>query len=405
MRTRLIVFLLLTLSFITSNGLAADKVVVIPLISNKAMKLQNVVTVSASGADFTNPVAAVNSIADASTENPYLVVIGPGVYTLTQTLVMKEYVSIMGSGEQTTRLNGAVSTNTNDAGSSLVSGANNTTLSDLTVENIVVGNLSSIAIYNNNCSPKIINVSTITSGGGSAIGVFNTSSSSPTMTNVSVTVSGTSTTTGVLNDSSSPVIDNVTVTVTGGTASTCGVTNQNASAPTIKNLTVTTSGGVGNHVGILNDYSSPTMNNVNVKIMGTDSNIGISNISSSPIMINVNAEALGGTDAIGVKSRDSLPMMTYVIANASGGSNTNIGYLSPFNMDGSYLGIAKFRHCVFKGITYGLYTDALHDYIFISQSSIIGGLYFGVATINCLNSDNGELQEFGLDCIEKDIEP
>jgi len=315
------------------------------------------------------------------------------------------FFSIMGSGEQTTRLNGAVSTNTNDAGSSLVSGANNTTLSDLTVENIVVGNLSSIAIYNNNCSPKIINVSTITSGGGSAIGVFNTSSSSPTMTNVSVTVSGTSTTTGVLNDSSSPVIDNVTVTVTGGTASTCGVTNQNASAPTIKNLAVTTSGGVGNHVGILNDYSSPTMNNVNVTIMGTDSNIGISNIRSSPIMINVNAEALGGTDAIGVKSRDSLPMMTYVIANASGGSNTNIGYLSPFNMDGSYLGIAKFRHCVFKGITYGLYTDALHDYIFISQSSIIGGLYFGVATINCLNSDNGELQEFGLDCIEKDIEP
>jgi hypothetical protein len=54
--------------------------------------LKNVITVAKANGKFKDPVAAVNSIIDASVSNPYLVVIGPGVYTITQTLVMKPYV-------------------------------------------------------------------------------------------------------------------------------------------------------------------------------------------------------------------------------------------------------------------------------------------------------------------------
>jgi pectin methylesterase-like acyl-CoA thioesterase len=86
-----ILTLFITLS--SSAVSAADRVVVLPL--NSAKKIKNVVTVSATGGNFTNPVAAINSITNASAANPYLLQIGPGVYTLTQPLVMKPYVPVI----------------------------------------------------------------------------------------------------------------------------------------------------------------------------------------------------------------------------------------------------------------------------------------------------------------------
>ncbi len=134
-----------------SVAAAHDNVVIIPI--NSARKLAHVVTVSAQGGDFTDPVAAVNSISDAGPSNPYVVLIGPGIYTLTETLVMKEYVSVMGTGEQSTKLTGAIGGGSLDANSALVSGADNAVLSDLTLENINPDAGSSsiwFALYNSN---------------------------------------------------------------------------------------------------------------------------------------------------------------------------------------------------------------------------------------------------------------
>ncbi len=100
--------LCLILSCLPISAQAADKVVVIPLFGH-GKPLKNIVTVAKANGKFTDPVAAVNSITDASYDNPYLVVIGPGVYTLTHTLVMKPWVDITGSGENVTRLVGAIS--------------------------------------------------------------------------------------------------------------------------------------------------------------------------------------------------------------------------------------------------------------------------------------------------------
>jgi hypothetical protein len=62
-------------------------------------KYANVVVVAKSGGDFTDPIAAVNSITDASVDKPYLVKIMPGIYSLgTSSLQMKEYVDAEGSG-------------------------------------------------------------------------------------------------------------------------------------------------------------------------------------------------------------------------------------------------------------------------------------------------------------------
>ena len=72
-------------------------------------KSARIVTVSPEGGDFTDPLAALASINDASADNPYLVLIGPGVYTVTDTLAMKPFVDIAGAGREATKLTGAIS--------------------------------------------------------------------------------------------------------------------------------------------------------------------------------------------------------------------------------------------------------------------------------------------------------
>ena len=94
-------------SLLLSTGAShADRVVVVPL--GAAKQLGNVVTVAKQHGDFTDPAAAMASITDASEDNPYLLLIGPGVYTLSRQLVAKPYVRIQGSGVGTTILKGAV---------------------------------------------------------------------------------------------------------------------------------------------------------------------------------------------------------------------------------------------------------------------------------------------------------
>ncbi|MFH2123830.1 MAG: hypothetical protein ABIJ50_10165 [Pseudomonadota bacterium] len=227
-----------------------------------AMELHNLVTVSATGGDFTTPTAALASITDASDINPYLVYIGPGVYTLTATLAMKAYVTIAGAGQGATILTGDESL----SDSAIVTGADNATLRNLTITNTNIGgNFSSRAIYNSSSSPTMTNVTATASGGTSNYGVFNALSSSPAMANVIATASGGSSNYGVYNDSSSPTMTSVTATASGGT-NNYGVSN-NFSSPTMTSVTATASGGTTNS-GVANSYSSPTMTSVTATASG-----------------------------------------------------------------------------------------------------------------------------------------
>lgn len=67
-------------------------------------KYANVIVVAKSGGDFTDPVAAMESINDASPSNPYLIKIMPGVYELASTIYVRANVDIEGSGEKSTIL-------------------------------------------------------------------------------------------------------------------------------------------------------------------------------------------------------------------------------------------------------------------------------------------------------------
>lgn len=244
-----------------SQAVAADKVVVIPLSSSK--KLMNVVTVSAKGGDFTDPVAAVNSINNASASNPYLVFIGPGNYSLTQTLFMKSFVTIAGAGQDATTLIGAISSSAATEISAIISGADNSTLRDLTVEN-TGGSDYSIALYNNGTSPVIQDVTAIASGATSNLGVLNISCSS-VMTDVTATGSGGTTNRGVANaNGSSPIMTDVTATASGGTSS-YGL-RSHTSSPIIRHCTLDgTTGSIYVTAGTTRVIRSSIINGVNVE--------------------------------------------------------------------------------------------------------------------------------------------
>ncbi len=206
--------LVIVFMFCISSTLAFahDQVVVVPFVSSK--KLQNVVTVSHRGGDFADPIAAVNSITDAADDNPYLVLIGPGVYTISETLVMKPYVSIVGSGEVITKLN---SYGTFEKWY-FIEGADNAFLKNLTIE---VGDIS-------DGGP-----------GGTSTGIYN-ENSSPVIENVTILVNGLMIGTGVSNNHSSPVMTNITIEVYGA-ISHYGVRNKLSSSPTISRSVINNS--------------------------------------------------------------------------------------------------------------------------------------------------------------------
>jgi pectin methylesterase-like acyl-CoA thioesterase len=109
----------------------------------------NTVIVAKSGGNFTEVIAAVNSITGASAANPYLVKVMPGVYDLgSVSLQMKEYVYLEGSGEDNTIITSAVLTD--DAVAECTLGtiimANNSSLKNIKVVNTALnGDFTKIA--------------------------------------------------------------------------------------------------------------------------------------------------------------------------------------------------------------------------------------------------------------------
>lgn len=262
----------LTVCFLLSPAEAQDKVVVIPL--NSAKKLSKVVTVSAQGGDFTDPVAAVNSITDATATNPYLVLIGPGVYRLGGgSLQMKPFVDIQGSGENTTRIVGSIDSRT----SGVVRGSDDSELRFVTVENEGGGHYA-IAIYNNGSSPRI--------------------------TNVTAMVSGASTHYAVFNQLASPLISNTTIIAKGGQYN-YGLFDDNSSSK-VTHATVSVSAGAGNNVAVRPIFSDSTITDSQISVIGGGSseNIGINIYGNASTLVNCHISVLssGGGTHYGVKN-------------------------------------------------------------------------------------------------------
>jgi hypothetical protein len=282
----------------TATGLSADELDGLDSTDFQGKYAQTVV-VAKSGGDFTSVRAALISITDASASKHYLVWVGPGTYN--GRVQMKPFVDIEGAGELATRIT-APGGGGFGAGSSVVSGASDAELRNLTVEN--------------------------TGGGTEAAAIFN-GSASPRISNVTATGAGADFNRGVVNADSSPTMTDVTATASGGD-SAFAVYNSGGSSPTMTDVTATASGSVYN-VGVNNAGSSPTMTDVTATANGGDFARGMENSTSSPKMTNVSVTASGGsTENTGMYSYlHSSPTIRESVISASGTNSRGVWSFFP----------------------------------------------------------------------------
>lgn len=125
-------FLIVATSVLVSLASNAhNKVVVVPLLgSDGGSDISGVITVAKSGGDFNGLIGAMNSISDASESKPYLIYVGPGRFNVPSTVAIKPYVSITGSGKNSTTLVASMSS----ASAPLFKAGKASTISDLRVE-------------------------------------------------------------------------------------------------------------------------------------------------------------------------------------------------------------------------------------------------------------------------------
>ena len=179
--------------------------------------------------DYALLSTALAAITDATSSNPYVIKIAPGIYTETASVVLKDYVDVEGSGQDITTINCACGNASNTELSATVSATAITAeIRHLTINNTGGGNDYSTGVWTEDVADgsfSMLHVTATASGGGSSYY-------------------------GVYNYNSSPSMNNVTATATGGTSNR-GVYNLSSSSPSIRNSSIT-----GSPNSIVNSGSS-----------------------------------------------------------------------------------------------------------------------------------------------------
>ncbi len=317
---------------------AQSSVVVIPLFGGEAASLANVITVSRSGGDFTDPVSALNSITDNEAGNTYIIMIGPGIYDLTEPLVMKPFVNFHGSGKFVTLIRGARAAQIPGPDAALVIGGPLSKLSNLSISNGTdssgnpVGK-ASIGIYSNADNPELNNVTISATGGLNNYAMYNVSARP------------------VVKDSQ------IFAGLAGTNGSNYGVYNTSFSHAKISRSEISVGHGKNNY-GVYNINSSPRLDGVRIIVeSATSSNQGILNNGGSPEIINSYILA-DDNGARGMRSDgDSEPRVrrTTIYAGIQGNSGTSTS-VSQSSVFGTVVGSGNF-HCTANDNTFGTPLD------------------------------------------------
>lgn len=239
------------------------------VLSSAAGSTANVVMVAKSGGHFTSIQEALDSITNASEENPYLVWVAPGTYQ--ERVTMKEWVGIQGAGEGITRIR-VGGYGDQDISGPAVYGANHAELRDLSVEHLGQGAFES-AILNLEASPRLTRISATTRATEHGIAVMNISSS-PTMTQVRAASLDGATCIAILNDHSSPKMTGVVAE-----AHNCvlnrAIVNAGQSSPKMVDVVASAAGGAQSWAVHSRDSSSPSMLHLTAEAFGSGQNLSL----------------------------------------------------------------------------------------------------------------------------------
>ena len=364
----------------------------------------NVVVVAKSGGDFPDPIAALNSITDASATNPYLLKVMPGIYDLgSAALFMKEYVDIEGSGETITIMRSAVSNANSGPFLGTLNGANNAEVRFLSVVNTGVGERV-IAIMNEGSASRFLQVSAAVSGGDYCYAVYNRSAA-PVMRNFTASATGGAVyVTAVMNMMSSVTMINVTATAS-ASASTqyvFGVYNigDQTTTSTMDNVAVAASGGwfaygVDNYTSYFNtDAVVSIMRNVAISASSTGLATGIFNSTACPVLRNVTVAANGSSGSCGIENNSAAPVLTSVSAAAIAGSSS-IGMLNYGELGREI----RADHCSFEGATGSIVSNSAGTpYSLKLGASKLTGSLGGSGTYVCGASYDGSYRLLDSAC-------
>jgi hypothetical protein len=340
---------------------------------------------------------ALDAITDASSDNPYLLIVEPGVYDVgTNSVEMKRFVDIQGSGTYTTVILGAIE----GASNGVVNGTPGTELRWLTVENSHAGTYA-VAIYNGaGSSRRITHVNARAKGSTYNYGIYNKDSSA-VLTHVEVFVQDRTAADnyGIYSSSSDVTMNDVKVEAGGGNRN-YAITNQSGSDATMTNVMATAYGLSGsNNRGVENHNSSPVMTNVAAWASGGDSTYGITagEDDSAGRVLKLRdtvATAQGASSSnTGILLGAISAEMSKVSATASGASSSGLRLSAG---SGSYTIVAD--RCTFSGGTNAIKDDSEFT-LNIGASKLDGGKSaLGGGTYNCVHCYDGSYVALDIHC-------
>lgn len=247
--------LLMSLFIATNIAYAHNRVVVVPLAGEDIKPLKNIVTVAKENGDFDEPIAAMNSINDASVDNPYLMVIAPGIYQLSASLQMKNHVSIAGSGQGVTTLTGAFLQGSDLASAALLiapDGADvSASIQDLSIDIISGFRASGIAFDGDSGHFLVSDVDIKVNSSAEVAGIWSDNpvdSSLLELVNVSIDVRRANNLAGIIASSAS--LNNVAIHAHDGNNIQTGIRMRPGAIRSSKNVRILVENGTGTQYGI-----------------------------------------------------------------------------------------------------------------------------------------------------------
>ncbi len=190
-------------------------------------KIKNVVTVAKSGGQFTDIQAAIDSITDASATNPYVIYIGPGIYSVAagDSIVMKNNVSLIGSGVDSTVIVGQRTSAAFSPSAGLIL-ASDAEIAQMSIDNNVTSNAEGGVTGIYTAQPTYMHdLKVSVAGGTNQSNALYISNAAATVQHVKLLADGSAGYNGfgITANSSDVTLDSIEITTFGGTGTDQGV--------------------------------------------------------------------------------------------------------------------------------------------------------------------------------------